>query len=601
MQVLALTDSISTLQSLQIDADGVMDLLVVSGKSACLLRGRSSGGLTWSAGWAAASGNFVGADVSDLDGDGVNDVALAVGSDQVTDVVWLIGDGTNNYTYTDHVQVGYDSWGLSTEDLDGNGDGEVSLLSSDGLVRRYAHFEGEWSVAGGGEFDLNLGPGARLYPSFDLDQDGVEDIVVSGPDMDAAGSQAYVVSTPTRTIYQMFPGSETDPLPTLLRGAVADLDGDGAPDLVLATDRELKRTEWNPSRDNFDLLTYGAVPGGHPLAVGDLDGDHYPDVALADVAITSWLGAPAGEDWSVRPVGGQSLELDLAFPPWMGALDDDGVIDAVGYTSGGAGLKLAAWVGDSASQTFSDRGDVVLGVDALPVALAVCGTSAYALVLDGAFTRLWKVDVDPAVGVAGPVWGVDVPGTTVACGGALEGVGDVEVVVGGNDGVFAVTVDGGGLPSLLTVGSEPVGAIGMADPDGNGVAELVGCAGADCDVAVGDLNGDGKDDVATSGGGAVTVRTGSEEWTVPGQGVLTVADVDGDGILDLIASDEGLVQVYRAPPGGLTPAAARFLATTGVGAVYEGDLDGDGRADLFWAGGGEDGADGTLLYLHAND
>ena len=114
--------------------------------------------------------------------------------------------------------------------------------------------------------------------------------------------------------------------------------------------------------------------------------------------------------------------------------------------------------------------------------------------------------------------------------------------------------------------------------------------------AVGDVNGDGKDDVVAFGRGraatvTVALSTGrsfrtSPGWHggfAPGRWIPAVADVDGDGRADLVAFSRGrTADVWVARSTGR--AFGRAAVWSGWFASDEalpglGDVDGDGRAD----------------------
>jgi hypothetical protein len=145
--------------------------------------------------------------------------------------------------------------------------------------------------------------------------------------------------------------------------------------------------------------------------------------------------------------------------------------------------------------------------------------------------------------------------------------------------------------------------------------------GSENALAAGQLNGSGPDDLVVAegaatvagrvGAGAVYVFFGSNNlpalWdmrvlspslTIEGPsanadlGEVAVADVNGDGQLDLIARSAITVYVFFGPlsPGVIdlatTPASAAF-DNLSFGALAAGDVDGDGKADLIVGDGNQ--------------
>ncbi len=122
--------------------------------------------------------------------------------------------------------------------------------------------------------------------------------------------------------------------------------------------------------------------------------------------------------------------------------------------------------------------------------------------------------------------------------------------------------------------------------------------GTEGTVAIADFDGDGRADLVAAGG-----PTGVDVWYQTAQGTLdgphplgcpdwayetiAVADLDGDGRNDLILSGDEVSSGCEVLQGanGLGAASAVSFGN-GAESMAAGDLDGDGRGDLFVVGGG---------------
>jgi hypothetical protein len=187
-----------------------------------------------------------------------------------------------------------------------------------------------------------------------------------------------------------------------------------------------------------------------------------------------------------------------------------------------------------------------------------------------------------------------------------QGSHTVSVLLGKGDGTFAP-------PVRYAVGLTP-GAVAVADFNGDGqldlavmhsqgISVLAGSgdgtfadavavnAGAGCHfVVAADINGDGRADLiaATDQGGGFTVLFGRGDGTFEAGGTyatggartLAVADLDGDGKLDVVVPQPDGLAVFL----GKGDDAFREAATHSTGvrpmAVVAGDFDADGQPDL---------------------
>jgi hypothetical protein len=206
-----------------------------------------------------------------------------------------------------------------------------------------------------------------------------------------------------------------------------------------------------------------------------------------------------------------------------------------------------------------------------------------------------------ADGAGAPGWPVDLAAGCYAppSVGDLDGDGRAEVVVGDIEGrLHAWRLDGTPAPGWPV--TLPAGADTSSAP-----APLFGAA------ALGDLDGDGRDEVAVAtAGGLVWTLTGRGE-TRPGWPQAThdrtdarllpgslaspaIADLDGDGAPEIIAATNG-GEVFAWHAGGARlpgwPAGIPHDARAGFGDPAVGDVDGDGRAEVVVTS--EQGMDGS--------
>ena len=382
----------------------------------------------------------------------------------------------------------------------------------------------------------------------------------------------------------------------------ADLDGDGDVDIVGAGSGV-------GGDDDIDLyLNKGSgtfvhsrlVGGSEPknLALADLDGDGDTDLVMAHrdsrtggMAVLLNNGDATFAPRVFYPVGPQTYEVVLA------DFDGDDVLDAAATSfdpAREAPHQLSILRGNDDGTFRPDPSPQAVDED-------IIGRPGEAAIdagdLDG------DGDIDLAVGgrdnsEVGILRNNGIAKFTPTTYGGIFGTLDVHVVDADVDGDLDVLSVGGGIiyPGRFLIHRNK-GNGTLAAPES--VITSINPLG----FAVGDLTGDDRVDVAIanydSGLGSTHLQRGDGTFAAPLDTVfgdqfvreIATADLDGDGDLDVAAIDEAdhdtdLIRIYRNNGSGKLADAGIVPwgdgLTLNTRAITIGDLDGDGDQDLTW-------------------
>ena len=617
-----------------VDGDGDLDLITTNSNTSDplrLYRNDGSGSFSLDGSFSTSGFNPNELELVDLDSDG--DLDLYIGT-TTTDRVYL-NDGSG--AFSDSGQTlgsGILSLGLSAGDIDGDGDIDIFVSSANNDANR------SWINNGSGVFSAGTSLGTeRSWDSAlgDFDGDGDLDLAegrVSGVYVwlnDGAGNFSGETQLSSNDVDSI---------------ALADMNGDGILDLIEGVDGGGNRIYLGNGAGSFsDSGQSLGSASTQAIAIGDVNGDGRLDLIDGSDAGANgvWLnseydfGDAAAPFDTLLSAGGAR---HVASGPQMGALRDaegnglpsagadgddlDGVDDEDGVTLIAAPIgsalgavtvnlqngpaQLDAWIDFNGDGSWGGPFEHVVIDQALADGDNGLPFQVPANIVAGAVTARFRVSTAGAHGMAGEAADGEVEDHLLTLNGPTASSGNLvdsgQALGSGQTRELAlVDVDGDGDLDLIDVEGREY-TTGLVDRiflnDGNGnfsdSGQMLATDGT-YGLAVGDVDGDGDVDLITANidtGDSLRLyrNDGLGNFSLDAASGISgflafrprLADLDGDGDLDLYTGNQVSNRVYLNDGTGLFTDTGQLLGTGVITQdVVFGDIDGDGDIDLFEA------------------
>jgi len=395
----------------------------------------------------------------------------------------------------------------------------------------------------------------------------------SRPAADTKGARASLTPTGTAPVQASSSGQLVRFLPPVIYGAggaganivaIGDLNGDGIPDLVVSVTDDGVTVLLGNGDGTFQAPLYSdpGAPFPFTVAIADVNNDGKPDVVVGDSY--GIVGVLLGNgDGTFQPVVVYDTGANFTKSVAVTDVNGDGNPDIIVASACVSGVNCDAGVAGVVSVLLGN-GD---------------GTFRPAATFSSGAYNASSVAVADVNGDGKP--DLIVSNQCMASGDCSSGgPGEISVFLGNGDGTFQT-------PATYNSGGDFAYAIAVADVNGDGKPDLV--VSNSISGTVGVLLGNGNGTFQN----AVTYASGGVN---PAPGPLVIADVNGDGKLDLVVANscQGKRSCFQPGPVGVllgngdgtfqTPVTYKS-GGRGPNSVAVGDLNGDGRPDIVAANG----------------
>lgn len=307
------------------------------------------------AGWPKHASNYIASPATavDLDGDGIDEIITeeedwelhAYKADGSVVKGWPVDLGNGQQVYTP-----------AAADLDGDGKPEVvatteTLSGAGGQISVLGAYHANGTPVAG--FPINItasGPGLPVIG--DVDGDGKKEIILATKGSAYPWDPIIWIISNTGQVKKKVPltGQELD---YFTAPALADLDGDGFPEIIVQTDSALNVVKGNgTSLPGWPKKYTGYWMGNSAPVVGDIDGDGQPEIVITlNIAGSGELGEVRAyrKDGTMHPNFPKKLPIGAGAVPAIADLERDGrneLIVTGDYWNGVDGYYDKVWAFD---------------------------------------------------------------------------------------------------------------------------------------------------------------------------------------------------------------------------------------------------------------